>query len=384
MKRTFSILFAIFISMSTLRAQEAADYASHLNENAVDPTEYILSKLREYRIVAIGEDHWIADHAPFFCDVLKEAAKNEEMRPDIVAVEFGSELDQNTADDVVRSSAFMPDSVIKILQRTPDIYGNPYREYFDVFECIWEINQSLPEGEKIRIRLLDPAGVQDLQNKIPSQRSKDRDMSMFQKLRWDFTNGNKVIFYAGQAHTQRQIRGYKLNGKEYYYNYPSAGFLIKSIYPNDVFTIDLWSPLNMGSGYREDPETGRWVEKSSGLFDRAFALNGDTPCGFDIADNLWGRITMMEYFCAPGKEDFYASHPADANPYTKDMLLEQLIDGIVFIKPSSEFKGGTLIDIYTPDFVEICRKRSGGRLTSPDAILDQIKEWHPLMTLPTR
>lgn len=77
----------------------------------------------------------------------------------------------------------MTDSVIKILQHAPDIYGNPFKEYFDVFKCIWEINQTLPEEKKICITLLDPVSTQDSFNKTSIQRGKSRDMTMFEKLR---------------------------------------------------------------------------------------------------------------------------------------------------------------------------------------------------------
>lgn len=379
--RTLALITGlIFLTGCT---QNSSEYTNYLRNNAVDATDYVLDKLKNYRIVAIGEDHWIADHTPFLCEVLKEAAKNKETRPNIVAVEFGSELDQTTAQHVVMAPVFEADSVYKILQHTSDMLGNPYKEYFDVFKCIWEINQTLPEEERIGMRMLDPAGVQDMFNKSATQRSRDRDMSMFNKLRYDFITGNKIIFYAGQAHTQNQIRGYRQSGLDYSYNYPSAGFLIKFCYPEEVFTIDLWSPLNMGSGYEINPETGNWYEKNYGIYDKAFQEYGDKACGFDIKDGPWSTISMMEYFCAPGKEDeWYPAAITDASPYSRDVVLSSLIDGIVFIKPSKDFSGGQLIDIYTPEFVEICNKRFNGELDRVDKILKKVKEWHPLLDLP--
>ena len=380
----YAVIALLVISTSgKLSAQNSQSYADYLKNNAVDPISFVLSKLKNYRIVAIGEDHWIADHTPFLCEVLREAAKHDETRPQVLALEFGNEIDQKTADNVTQASVFMPDSVIKILQHAPDVFGNPYQEYFDVFKCIWVINQTLPVEKKIRICLLDPAGVQDSFDKISSQRSRDRDMTMFNKLRSQYIKGHKVIFYAGQAHTQRQIRGVKPRNGHYYYNYPSAGYLIKSAYPNDVYTIDLWAPLNMGLGYEVNPQTEKWYEKSSGIFDKAFELNGNNPCGFDITNSIWGNITMMGYFCPPGKEDeWYSSNPKDGNPYTKDILLSQLVDGIVFIKPVYEFSGGTLINIYTPDFIEVCQRRANTKFNNAESILRQVNEWHPLMKMP--
>lgn len=385
MKRLSLILCALITMLVSIHS-EAEDsispYADYIRKNAEDPVGFVMSKLKNYRIVAIGEDHWIADHTPFLCDVLREAARNDETRPQILAVEFGNEIDQALSDKVTHSPVFMPDSVKKILQHAPDLYGNPYEEYFGIFKCVWEINQTLPEGKKIRIVLLDPAGVQDYFDRIPSRRDTDRDMSMFKKLRQYVVRDCKIIFYAGQAHTERQIRGYKQRGRNFYYNYPSAGYLIKSSYPNDVYTIDLWAPLNMGSGYELNPKTGKWYEKCNGKFDSAFELNGNRPCAFDIHDSVWGRITMTDYFGMPGREGDYPSHPKDGNPYTEEVNLKQLTDGIVFLKPSAEFTGGRLTDIYTPDFVETCRRRSGGKLTYAESILREVNKWHPQTKMP--
>lgn len=383
MRFIITAVLAMTASSQMVAQNDSQAYSDYLKEHAEEPVGYVLSKLKGYRLVAIGEDHWIADHTPFLCEVLREAAAHDDTRPDIVALEFGNEIDQKTANYVTHSPIFAPDSVVKILQHAPDVYGNTFKEYFDVFKCIWEINQTLPEEDKIYIGLLDPAGVQDSFNKTSIQRGRDRDMSMYEKLRVYLMKGNKVIFYAGQTHTQRQIRGYMPRNRDFYYNYPSAGFLIKSSYPNDVYTIDLWSPINMGLGYERNPQTGTWYEKSEGKFDKAFEANGNKPCGFDIRNTIWGDITMMEYFCPPGKGDeYYPSHPKDGNPYTREVLLSQLVDGIVFVKPSSSFTGGTLINIYTPDFVEVCRQRSGGKLTTPESILRRVNEWHPLMRMP--
>lgn len=371
------------VSPLTGFAQSYNEYVDYLKDNAVDAKEYVLDKLKNYRIVSIGEDHWISDHAPFFCVVLKEASKNKDTRPDIVALEFGNELDQATADDVVMSKTFKPDSVIKILQHAPDLLGNPYKEYFDVFKCIWEINKSLPAEEKIKVRLLDPAGIQDYYNRAPTQRDSDRDMSMYKKIRNDFEKGNKIIFYAGQGHTEHQIHGYKRKKRKYYHNYPSAGFLLKSCYPNDVFTIDLWSPLNTGHGYKVNPDTGNWYEKNYGLYDKAFKKYGNKPCGFDVKEGPWSKISMMEYFCLPGKEDQrYPEIITNASPYRRDVLLSSLIDGIVFIKPAKDFTGGHLIDIYTPEFIEICKYRSFPSLDTAEELLRRVNEWHPLMSMP--
>lgn len=368
----------IKVENDSLRVNKLYKY---LKETAKPANEYVLDKLKDYRIVSIGEDHWNKQHPEFLCDILEKSALNDDTRPDVIAIEFGNEIDQRTVNYVINTDTFIPDSIYKILQHAPDIYGNPYKEYFNVFKTVWRINQYLPKEKRIQIRLLDPAGIQDYFSKIPSNRNKDRDQSMFEKLRWDIINGKKILFYGGQAHTHKQIRGSKVNQKEKYYNYPSAGFLIASAYPDDVFVIDLWSPLNMGMGYSINSETNKWVEKSYGIFDKAFNLNGNLPCGFDLFDSPWGEINMMEYFGLPGKEDSWEINHESSNPYRKDILMSEMVDGIVYVKPTEDFTGATLIDIYTSDFIEECKNRSNGKLTSAGEILNYIKEQHPQLNV---
>ena len=83
----------------------------------------------------------------------------------------------------MNSDTFIAYSVYNILQHAPDIYGNPYKEYFNIYKTIWQINRSLPKEKRIQIRLLDPAGIQDIFSKVQSNRNKDRDQSKFEKLR---------------------------------------------------------------------------------------------------------------------------------------------------------------------------------------------------------
>ena len=147
--RCVTVLLSVVFANQLLAQTDSQCYADYIRNNSEGAVEFVLSKLKRYPIVAIGEDHWIADHTPFLCEVLWEASKNDDTRPKILALEFGNELDQRLANKIIHTSEFMPDSVIKILQHAPDIYGNPYKEYFDVIKCVWEINQGLDFEKKI-------------------------------------------------------------------------------------------------------------------------------------------------------------------------------------------------------------------------------------------
>ena len=65
----------------------------YVEKSAKPAEEYVLEKLRDYSIVAIGEDHWNHQHPEFFGDIIEKAALNDDIRPDIIAIEFSNEID---------------------------------------------------------------------------------------------------------------------------------------------------------------------------------------------------------------------------------------------------------------------------------------------------
>ena len=65
----------------------------------------------------------------------------------------------------------------------------------------------------------------------------------------------------------------------------------------------------------------------------------------------------------------------------KNKKLSDICDGIVFIKPVSEFNGIHLINIYDEEFIEKANKRTNGSCKTAEDILKTVKEWHPILQL---
>lgn len=59
MKMNFVMTMCLMLfAANLLPAQNTSqDYADYLMSNAEEPFSFVLSKLKDYRIVAIGEDH---------------------------------------------------------------------------------------------------------------------------------------------------------------------------------------------------------------------------------------------------------------------------------------------------------------------------------------
>lgn len=370
------VVLLLIVSSNISVAQDCLDsksYYRYIKDNGQPHLEYVLDKIRSHSVVAIGEDHWIDAHPQFLCDLIAASAQDSTANIDVLAVEFGSERYQYLADSLIKSPVYREDLVFKILEYAPDDLGNPYKEYADVFKAVWKNNQKKPESLRTRIVLLDPAYIQDYFDGKNYVYTGSRDDNMFNIIRSHVIRGSHIVFYAGISHTLARINGIRQG--DYYYNWPSAGFLLKSCYPQDVFIINLWGGLMGSNGYIENSQT-RWTLIADGVMDRAFQKYGNKPVGFDLNDDF-PLLRTETYFANPTTK--MSSYGEKGSPYTKEQKLSDICDGIVFVKPVSEFNGMHLINIYDEEFVEKANKRTDGSCKTTEDILNTVKEWHPIL-----
>lgn len=375
MKRNFMMVLLLII-VSNIAAQNALNseaFYQYIRKHGKPHLEYVLDKIRSYSVVALGEDHWIDAHPQFLCEVIAAAAQDTTANIDAVAVEFGSERYQYLADSLIQSPVYREDLVFKILQYTPDDLGNPYKEYADVFKAVWENNRKKPKHLHTRILLLDPAYIQDYFDDKDYMYTGSRDDNMFDIIRNYIIKRAHVVFYAGAAHTLARINGIHQNN--YYYNWASAGFLLKNCYPEDVFIINLWGGQMGSNGYIANSQT-RWNQIADGVIDKAFLKNGNQSVGFDLKEDF-PPLRTETYFSNPTIKR--SSYGEKGSPYTKEQLFRDICDGIVFIKPVSEFNGIHLINIYDDEFIEKANKRTKGSCKTVEDILRTVKEWHPTL-----
>lgn len=373
MKR--NALFVLLLCLSGLSAScfarqkyDRAEVALRYVRKGTPPFEYIADKLRNYKVVAIGEDHWIADHSEFLCAVLRNVGYTEDTRIANLAIEFGNEGDQKLADSLALGKEWNETLARKILLGAPDVFGNPYKGYRDVLYTVWETNTQKPDALKTRILLLDPADT--------PRTPEARDENMTRILRNCIRSGRKTIFYAGQAHTQFQVRGQlPPSGRGYYYNYPSAAKSVKISYPNDIFSINLWGGFMGSHGYLPHAETV-WTLIDGGDIDRAFELNGNTAVGFDIDASF--PLTPSQLFAGKNSgRDPWAENPDNGAPYTASLTMSDYCDGFIFVKPVKEFRGMQLIDIYDDAYIAALAERPNVRARTKEEIFETIIKWRP-------
>lgn len=387
MRQTIAIAVCLsgilFTTPACTNADQAPEqYAAALDKSGKAAMEYLAEKIRSHYLVAIGEDHWIKDHPQFMCDVIRTMAQDSTTNLDYLAVEFGNQVDQPLANEFIASPTYRHDLVVKILQNTPDDVGNPYKEYVDIFRVVWESNQTKPENKRTQILLLDPEYILKALDREPYTACNTRDEAQMQLLRNCILEKQRGIFYCGLGHIASQMWGQYLPDCDYYYNWPSAGFLLKATYPDQVCLIALWGGLMGSKGYTATNDDNRWQRLYNGVLDEAFELNGNRPVGFDLDTPPFDTITVARVYTSPETYDAWDSDADKGAPWSKTKLLRDHIDGIVFFRPVSEFSGATVIkDLYEDEaFVARVSKRNGGMITTRKQIYEYIRENHPIMS----
>lgn len=357
-------------------------FAEAIRMQGTEVMEYLAGKIRSHYIVGLGEDHWIKDHPQFLCEALRTMARDTTVRIDALAVEFGNRADQALADTIAVSPVYRYDLVLEILQHAPDDVGNPYKEYADIFRTVWEINRSAPAARRMRIVLLDPPFVLDALDGKPYAATGSRDDAQAALLRRELIDKQHVIFYCGLGHVGRRIWGQYLPGYDSYYNWPSAGYLLKAMYPDQVCLLELWGARMDSNGYTPRMDEKRWERLYGGVFDDAFRRNGNRPVGFDLAGPAFDTLTVARHFAAtPEAYDRWDARADKGAPYRKSDRLCDYVDGIVFFRPVETFSGATVIgELYDKAFVERVCARTGGKYPTRRAIYEYIRESHPILS----
>lgn len=374
--KKFILLCLINLFVGRLYAQDTTNcYFTYISEQGVEPIKYLTEKIRTYSVLAIGEDHWIKDHPDFLCKFIEATAKDTLTDIDVLALEFGNMGDQKLVDELLKSDEYREDLVFKILQHAPDIYGNPYLEYANIFHTVWKTNKDKASKHKTKIILLDPEYVQAHMDGEKYIYTGSRDDNMFSLIRRCIMKRQRVLFYGGSAHTQAQIRG--VLDKDKYYNFPSAGYLLKKCYPGDVFIVNLWGAYMGSFGYECDSKS-IWLQIDNGTIDKAFEMNGNVPVAFDLG-GAFNNLTVKRYYANPKSPETWGGDVSKGSPYTTGLLMKDWIDGIVFIGPISQFTGQTLIDIYDADFIKKIESRSKGKIKNTDDVFSYLRKIHPIL-----
>ncbi|MCC8035743.1 MAG: hypothetical protein LIO77_07435 [Rikenellaceae bacterium] len=378
-----AFFLALFFGMTSSpsiysKGSQSNPFYGYITENGLDPVEYIKEKLRDHYVVSLGEDHWIKDHQQYLCSLISALARDTTALLDILALEAGNAADQAIADEFVSSPEYREELAIHILQNAADTYGWPYLESVEIFKAVWEANRANPERQ-IRIVLLDPPYVIPYTDKESFVYTTTRDFSQMEIIQRHMFQGKRIIFFAGLGHTSARRTGMYICDRDFYWNQHSAGLLLKTLYPSLVFSIKLWGGLMGSGGYIATDDSYRWKRVLDGSVDEAFRMNGNKPVAFDIG-GPFSRVTVAEFFHTSSQTLERGENKFTGSPYTREELLQDQIDGILFFKPVEQFSGSTVYEPFFDDqFMERIQKRTEGRISTRKELYEYMKENHPML-----
>lgn len=374
------LIIALVLTFQPLFAQSNHDklteYTNFVKVQQTAPFDYLTQKVKQYNVVTLGEDHWVRDHMEFLSDYLRHIAADTTFHLDALAWESGNSIDQGIADSLMRSATFREDLALQILRDAPDTYGWPYTEAVDALRALWEYNRK--QQKFTRLLLLDPPYMLQMLNGEKYEYTLSRDQSTANKIATYIYTGKRVIYYAGSSHTQKQFHAQYVEKSKTYAVQATAGKILATLYPHQVFSIKLWGGLMGNNGYIPANDDYHWERCGDGIADEALRTCGNKPIGFDVVDSPFASEKVSDFFHFDYTDRMLSN--ANGSPYYADETMGNRIDGIIFFRPVDEFTVPHIeTKLFNDDFIKRVSKRTKGKVNTLNDVLNYIKQHHPTL-----
>ncbi|GCE31831.1 hypothetical protein KDA_73150 [Dictyobacter alpinus] len=212
-------------------------------ENAV---QAVTAALASYKLVALGEAHQLQQEHDFIIDVLKSL---EPGTINDIVVEFGNAGYQDVMDRFMTGQP-VEDAVLQQVWRNTLITGaNPVWDapvYERFFRTVRTLNASLPQAQKIRVLLGDPAidwskvERKDDWGRLALRRDEHYAGVVEREV---LQKGHKALLIAGTNHLLRGIRGEGDPAQAPDTAPINVTTRLEAAHPGSVFVIDVLIPI---------------------------------------------------------------------------------------------------------------------------------------------
>lgn len=296
---------------------QASAAVQSLQARAQPPAEYVLSKLKDHRVVLLGENHWLRHDVQLVIDLVPRLPG---AGVDALAIEMLPASSQATIDRIVAADAWDGAAALGVLRQA----AWPYREYLEILHAAWR--------SKLKVIALGP-GEDWRERLLPKGDDYDHFMA---RLVLDFvkTPGRRVLVYSGLHHAftryyqpelPRAQRVEKLMDR--------MGNVLWRQLGEEVFMVALAAPWQCREGGGET--WGRCLPVGGAIDCAAVTLG--RAVGFDVAGSPFAALPITRSF-------YYGlGYPA--------LRLEDFADGYVWTRPVEEVQGVAVIPLseFAPD-----------------------------------
>ncbi|MDD2716816.1 MAG: hypothetical protein PHW04_13060 [Candidatus Wallbacteria bacterium] len=340
-----------------------APYVDFLKKISSDPVEYMLSLFDKYQVVVFTEFlHPELTQYEFLMKLISHPDFAKKVRG--IFTEVGSITQQPLMDEFLAKKTCDKFLLIRInRENTFHPQGWPNPNILNFWSALWDVNSKLPEDSKIGAWLSDMPWSWDnikterdyyLQEIVSSARDKIMASSICAQISKCQSSGSnkkdRFLVILNTRHGLGLVKS-KATGS---YGENTAAFLKLSL-PGKVADI-LWnSPRAYVEAQNDQMSLFHLI--GNGIWEAAFASNGNKPAGFSLKDTPFGKTAF----------DYHSSFTAEN--------YEQAFDGLVFQTPISNFRSCGFTNGFYDDaaYVEETKRRCkvAGREWLDPALLSQ-------------
>lgn len=138
------------VEISSLAKDDRTRFIEWLDSHGRDPVEYAVETAAKHQVTIFGEIHQQKDYLLLLNKIIPELYHRAGVR--CVAMEVCLAEDNKKINQLVTAPEFDRELALEIARHQSwGIWGS--KEYWDVFETVWRLNKSLPEGKK-KMRLI--------------------------------------------------------------------------------------------------------------------------------------------------------------------------------------------------------------------------------------
>lgn len=331
------------IKAITTLPTDTKPFVDYLKRQTLSPEEFVLQQIATHRLVINGEYH----RRKVSWDMLRRLIA----QPDFSSVcgtifmELPSR-EQPTMDMFMETDKLKGELIMDIF-RNEQINGWWDKGEYDFICDVWQINKHLPQEKRINIRLVDfqipYSQIQTVEEfRAATDAAENRNTHMADVVEQYIntkTDTRGSLFLVGCGHAYKSsMAGFASAGGDGKENMTAGAQLAQRLGTKNVFTVfQHVMPCDNSGGHRSHIR--------GGIFDQAFAENGNSPVGFLLEDSPFG------------KEPFDGIY--DIKYKNGTGAYQDNFDGYLFLCPlSEEPRSEPLLDVFSDQFVAEIQRRS--------------------------
>jgi len=317
-------------------------FVKYLERHGMAPQNYLLKKLATHKLVVYGEIHGRKISWDFMRSVIKSPGFAKHTGTIFMELAVNS---QEAFDYFLNNKTKDPEAVLDIF-RKEQLMGWNDKGMYEFILDIWDINNKLPKDKKIRIVPVDPPRpfynpevTREDYNNYNRNVLDYRDYDMANNIERHIENAEdkrNCLYIVGYMHSYRS-EAFGIGSRNVPDKRNCISILSDRLTPNSIFSIIAPTLIVTNSGV-----VSGLTRK--GIFDYAFAEEGNKPIAFDLKDSPFGKEPLD---VIDNRYDIKIGTYADC------------FDGYIFLQPlKDEESRYWLPELMTKDFFEEIKRRA--------------------------